>query len=68
VKDKDALKKTMIDMSHKIGDSKLPDEEKISKLMEFFEVNKKALSVLGPETFIAIKDDIGDIIKQIRNL
>lgn len=55
-------------MSHKIGGSKLPNEEKISKLMEFFEVNKKALSVLGPDTFISIKDDIGDIIKNIRGL
>jgi hypothetical protein len=62
------MKKTMMDMSHKIGGSKLPNEEKISKLMEFFEVNKKALSVLGPDTFISIKDDIGDIIKNIRGL
>ena len=67
MKDKDALKKTMIDMSHKIGNSKLPVEDKAKKLLQFFEVNKEALSVLGPDTFIAIKDEIGDIIRRMEN-
>ena len=67
MKDKDALKKTMIDMSHKIGNSKLPVEDKAKKLLQFFEVNKEALSILGPDTFIAIKDEIGDIIRRMEN-
>jgi len=57
----------MIDMSHKIGNSKLPVEDKAKKLLQFFEVNKQALSVLGPDTFIAIKDEIGDIIRRMEN-
>ena len=65
MKDKDALKKTMIDMSHKIGNSKLPVEEKAKKLTEFFEVNKTALSALGPDTFIDIKNEISDIMRRI---
>lgn len=67
MKDKDALKKTMIDMSHKIGDSKLPVEEKAKKLLQFFEVNKQALSILGPDTFLAIKNEISDIIRRMEN-
>jgi hypothetical protein len=57
----------MIDMSHKIGNSKLPVEDKAKKLLQFFEVNKEALSILGPDTFIAIKDEIGDIIRRMEN-
>ena len=57
----------MIDMSHKIGDSKLPVEEKAKKLLQFFEVNKQALSILGPDTFLAIKNEIGDIIRRMEN-
>ena len=67
MKDKDALKKTMIDMSHKIGGSKLPVEEKAKKLLQFFEVNKQALSILGPDTFLAIKNEISDIIRRMEN-
>ena len=55
----------MIDMSHKIGNSKLPVEEKAKKLTEFFEVNKTALSALGPVTFIDIKNEISDIMRRI---
>lgn len=54
-------------MSHKIGNSKLPVEDKAKKLLQFFEVNKEALSILGPDTFIAIKDEIGDIIRRMEN-
>jgi len=57
----------MIDMSHKIGNSKLPVEEKAKKLLQFFEVNKQALSILGPDTFLAIKNEIGDIIRRMEN-
>jgi len=65
VKDKDALKNTMIDMSHKIGNSQLEKEMKAKKLTEFFEVNKQALSILGPDTFLAIKNEIGDILRKV---
>jgi len=57
----------MIDMSHTIGNSKLPVEEKAKKLLQFFEVNKQALSILGPDTFLAIKNEIGDIIRRMEN-
>lgn len=63
--DKDAMKKTMIEMSHRIGDSQLPSETKAKKLTEFFEVNKTALSALGPDTFINIKNEISDILRRI---
>lgn len=65
MKDKDALKKTMIDMSHKIGNSKLPVEDKAKKLTEFFEVNKTSLSTLGPDTFLAIKNEISDMLRRM---
>jgi hypothetical protein len=59
------MKKTMIEMSHKIGNSKLPVEEKAKKLTEFFELNKMALSALGPDTFMDIKNAISDILRKI---
>jgi hypothetical protein len=65
VKDKDAMKKTMIEMSHKIGNSQLTPEVKGQKLTEFFDVNKTALSILGPDTFLAIKNEISDILRRI---
>ena len=65
MKDKDAMKKTMIDMSHRIGNSQLPSEAKAKKLNEFFDVNKTALSALGPDTFIDIKNEISDIMRRI---
>jgi hypothetical protein len=65
VKDKDAMKKTMIEMSHRIGDSQLPPEAKARKLTEFFELNKMALSALGPDTFMDIKNAISDILRKI---
>ena len=57
----------MIEMCHKIGNSKLPVEEKAKKLLQFFEVNKQALSILGPDTFLAIKNEISDIIRRMEN-
>jgi hypothetical protein len=65
VKDKDAMKKTMIEMSHRIGDSQLPPEAKAKKLTEFFELNKMELSALGPDTFMDIKNAISDILRKI---
>lgn len=59
------MKKTMIEMSRKIGDSQLLSEQKAKKLTEFFEVNKQALSILGPDTFLAIKNEISDILRRI---
>lgn len=55
----------MIEMSHRIGDSQLDKDTKAKKLTEFFEVNKQALSVLGPDTFLAIKNEIGDILRRV---
>ena len=52
-------------MSHKIGNSQLPSEAKAKKLNEFFDVNKTALSALGPDTFIDIKNEISDIMRRI---
>jgi hypothetical protein len=59
------MQKTMIEMSHRIGDSQLDKDTKAKKLTEFFEVNKQALSVLGPDTFLAIKNEIGDILRRV---
>jgi len=52
-------------MSHKIGDSQLPPEVKGQKLTEFLDVNKTALNYLGPDTFLAIKNEISDILRRI---
>ena len=65
MKEKDAMKKTMIEMSQKIGDSQLPSETKAKKLAEFFELNKMALSALGPDTFMDIKNAISDVMRKI---
>ena len=55
----------MIEMSHKIGNSQLPPEVKGKKLTEFFDVNKTALNVLGPDTLLSIKNEISDILRRI---
>jgi len=55
----------MIDMSQRIGDSQLDKDTKAKKLTEFFELNKQALSILGPDTFLAIKNEISDILRRI---
>ena len=55
----------MIDMSQRIGDSQLDKYTKAKKLTEFFEINKQALSILGPDTFLAIKNEISDILRRI---
>jgi hypothetical protein len=55
----------MIDMSQRIGDSQLDKDTKAKKLTEFFEINKQALSILGPDTFLAIKNEISDILRRI---
>jgi len=59
------MKKTMIEMSQKIGDSQLPSETKAKKLAEFFELNKMELSALGPDTFMDIKNAISDVMRKI---
>lgn len=59
------MKKTMIEMSRKIGESQLDKDTKAKKLTDFFEVNKQALSILGPDTFLAIKNEIMDILRRI---
>lgn len=55
----------MIEMSHKIGNSSLAPKDKHNKLSEFFTVNEKMLQVLGPDTFLSIKNEIGDILRRI---
>jgi len=59
------MKKTMIEMSQRIGNSQLDKDTKAKKLTEFFEINKQALSILGPDTFLAIKNEISDILRRI---
>lgn len=63
--DKDAMKKTMIEMSHKIGNSNLASADKAKKLTDFFEVNKPSLNLLGPDTFLNIKNEISDILRRV---
>jgi len=55
----------MIEMSQRIGNSQLDKDTKAKKLTEFFEINKQALSILGPDTFLAIKNEISDILRRI---
>lgn len=52
-------------MSQRIGGSSLPPQDKHKKLSEFFAVNEQTLQVLGPDTFLAIKNEIGDILRRI---
>ena len=63
VKDRDDMKQQMIQMSRLIGGAKIDREVKIEKLQAFFEANKKELTVLGPEIYMAVKNEIQDIIK-----
>ena len=65
MQDKDAMKNTMIAMSQRIGSSSLPPKDKHQKLSEFFAVNEKTLQILGPDTFLSIKNEIGDILRRI---
>lgn len=65
VKDRDDMKQQMIQMSRLIGGAKLDREIKLEKLQSFFEANKKELTVLGPEIYMAVKNEIGDIMRSI---
>lgn len=65
VKDRDDMKQQMIQMSRLIGGAKLDREIKLEKLQSFFEANKKELTVLGPEIYMAVKNEIGDILKRL---
>jgi len=59
------MKQQMIQMSRLIGGAKLDREIKLEKLQAFFEANKKELTVLGPEIYMAVKNEIGDILKRL---
>ncbi len=59
------MKQQMIQMSRLIGGAKLDREIKLEKLQSFFEANKKELTVLGPEIYMAVKNEIGDILKRL---
>lgn len=50
-------------MSRLIGGSKYDTEEKVKKLQSFFEINEGQLTSLGPEIYMAVKNEIGDVIK-----
>lgn len=52
-------------MSNKIGSSALEPKAKHDKLSQFFKVNEQTLQVLGPDTFLEIKNTIGDILRRI---
>ena len=54
-------------MSRLIGGAKLDKEVKLNKLQSFFEANKKELTVLGPEIYMAVKNEIQDILKRLDN-
>jgi hypothetical protein len=57
------MKNKMIQMSRLIGGSKYDTEEKVKKLQSFFEINEGQLTSLGPEIYMAVKNEIGDVIK-----
>lgn len=61
------MKQQMIQMSRLIGGAKLDKEIKLNKLQSFFEANKKELTVLGPEIYMAVKNEIQDILKRLDN-
>ena len=65
VKDRDDMKQQMIQMSRLIEGADLTNEVKIEKLQAFFEANKKELTVLGPEIYMAVKNELGDIFRRI---
>ena len=65
MKDRETLKKTMIEMSRKIGESNLSSEDKARKLAMFFDMNKKGLSSIGPDLFLDIKNEISDIMRRL---
>ena len=52
-------------MSRLIEGADLTNEVKIEKLQAFFELNKKELTVLGPEIYMAVKNELGDIFRRI---
>ena len=55
----------MIEMATTIGASSLEPKAKHKKLSEFFALNEKTLNVLGPDTFLDVKNNIGDILRRI---
>lgn len=55
----------MIEMSRKIGESSISNEDKARKLAMFFDMNKKGLSSIGPDLFLDVKNVIGDIMRKL---
>lgn len=55
----------MIEMATTIGASSLESKDKQDKLSQFFKVNEQTLQVLGPDTFLEVKNTIGDILRRI---
>lgn len=54
-------------MSRLIGGSKYDKETKITKLHAFFKGNEQQLQNLGPEIYLAVKNELGDVIKGVLN-
>ena len=52
-------------MATTIGASSLESKDKHDKLSQFFKVNEQTLQVLGPDTFLEVKNTIGDILRRI---
>ena len=65
VKDRDDMKNKMIQMSRLIEGADLETQVKVDKLQSFFKLNQKELTVLGPEIYMAVKNEFGDILKRL---
>jgi len=61
------MKNKMIQMSRLIGGSNYDQETKVKKLQAFFEANEQKLQSLGPEIYMAVKNELGDVIKGVIN-
>ena len=65
MKDKDDMKKQMINMVEKIGGANISTEDKVKKMTKFFELNERGLNHFGPHYVLDVKNKINDIIRSL---
>ena len=65
MKDKDDMKKQMINMVEKIGGANISTEDKVKKMTKFFELNEQGLNQFGPNYVLDVKNKINDIIRSL---
>jgi len=65
VRDKDHMRKLMIEIVEKIGGANISTEDKVKKMTQFFQLNEQGLNQFGPNYVLDVKNKINDIIRSL---